>query len=138
MGRSRPEAARNVVVLPAPFGPRSATTSPAATERLKFRTTGAPRYPAQSCSTLSRVSFIRVAAPSESTRLRRSRPPARAPRCRDRLPPPHDHGVAHVQHQPHVVVDEQQSNAGGCELAKNVTERLGFGTVEAGSRLVET
>ena len=33
-GRVRPEMVRSVVLLPAPFAPSSATTSPGATERL--------------------------------------------------------------------------------------------------------
>ena len=38
----RPEHVMSVVVLPAPLGPSSATTSPAWTFRFRFRTTGTP------------------------------------------------------------------------------------------------
>ena len=41
IGRTRPEIARSVVVLPAPFGPSRATTSPAPTCRSRSRTTAA-------------------------------------------------------------------------------------------------
>ena len=41
-GRTIPEIARNVVVLPAPLGPSSATTSPSPTSRSRSRTTVEP------------------------------------------------------------------------------------------------
>ena len=42
IGARRPESVSKVVVLPAPFGPRSATTSPAPTVRDRSRTIGTP------------------------------------------------------------------------------------------------
>ncbi len=42
IGWTIPEMARSVVVLPAPFAPSRATTSPGATDSVRSRTTGAP------------------------------------------------------------------------------------------------
>src|SRR3954464_9938679 len=48
IGFTRPDTARRVVVLPAPLGPSSATTSPGPTYRSRLRTTAAASYPAVS------------------------------------------------------------------------------------------
>src|ERR1700759_2764994 len=53
IGLTRPAIVSSVVVLPAPLGPRSATTSPAPTRRCIPRTTGVPRYPVQRSSMTS-------------------------------------------------------------------------------------
>src|SRR4051794_25238519 len=72
MGGSSPAMVASVVVLPAPLGPSSATTSPGATARSRSRTTGVPRYPACRPSTASIVSValagnggLRVVAAAE-------------------------------------------------------------------------
>ena len=53
-GRTIPVAVRSTVVLPAPFGPSSATTSPRATERLTSRSTIESPYPASSARAAGR------------------------------------------------------------------------------------
>ena len=83
-----PVAVRSSVVLPAPFGPSRATTSPRPTERLTPRSTIVSPYPASTCSRHSAAASGASGAPAPSTDSDVMPAPVRAPRRPGTRPAP--------------------------------------------------
>src|SRR5262245_32130422 len=145
IGRTSPEIARSVVVLPAPFGPSSATTSPLPTWRSRPRTTAAASYPAERSSS-SRTGSALIA---QCLHLVGGRPEiggdhlgvgAHLARRTDRdhlAELEHDDAVADAEHESHVVIDEQDRRAAVDDLPKVLSEGDGLVRVETRRRLVE-
>ena len=59
-GRNKPETVRSVVVLPAPFAPRSVTISPSSTSKLTPRKASMPPYATRMPSTCSSIAITSV------------------------------------------------------------------------------
>ena len=144
IGFTIPEIARSVVVLPAPFGPSSATTSPAATVTLEVpdhrrlvvaggepleREDGQPCSASVSCD----AALPRYAAMTRGVAADDVRRAARD----DLAELEHDDLVADPEHEAHVVVDEQHRLAGVDEAPEPAAELLALVRVEPGRRLVE-
>src|SRR3954447_14212370 len=131
----RPEIARMVVVLPAPFAPISATISPSPTVRLMPCNAWIRPY--------SRVTFSSSSSIGRHSQVRRDdrRVVPHLVRCAlGDLPTElqHDDAVGHPHHQAHVVFDEQDRHAGVADPADQLQQILLLRRGEAGRGLVQT
>src|SRR5581483_9906009 len=157
MGFTSPETARSVVVLPAPFAPSSATTSPGATITSRLRITAAPSYPAVRPSRRRTSSGMlglpggrlrgggiedggcqlgRRAAEIGGDHLRVAADGLRRAAGDYLSELEHDHFVADPEHEAHVVVDEQHRLAGVDEAAQSSAELTALLCVQSGRGLV--
>ena len=141
----------SVVVLPAPFGPRRATTSPAAdvqrdvADDRRAVVAGGQALDGQdrvAHHPASRVQRVGGAARARAAQVGLDHARIAAdlvgrPR-RDHLAElEHDDVVADAEHEAHVVVDEQDRRALVDDPAQLAPELLALGRVEAGAGLVE-
>ena len=145
IGRTSPEIARSVVVLPAPFGPSSATTSPALDVEVERRGRPPPRPARRQPFELStgpppsaNVSVSFAAEPEVGgDHLGVGAHVARRA-DRDHLAElEHDDAIADPEHEPHVVIDQQDRRAAIHDLAQVSAEPDRLPGVEPGGRLVE-
>ena len=153
-----PETARSVVVLPAPFAPRSATTRPAATIEVEVADDGGGVVAGRQAVDLQHGRAHVVPRPTgplsppgarpastpairlAQVRLDDARIAAHLVRraCRDDLAElEHDDAVADAHDEAHVVVDQERRRPGVRDPPEPLTEVLALARVEPGRRLVE-
>ena len=134
LGTSRPDTVRSTVVLPAPFAPMRATSSPSFTSRQTESSTRVlPRWSVTLLSDSIGLLYAEV---------RLDDPPVGAhlggPALGDRLAVVEDHdAVGDVHHHVHVVLDEHDGEAPGAQLGDEPHDVLALLAVHPGGRLVE-
>ena len=148
-GRSKPDNARISVVLPAPFAPRTATSSPAAIARSRLPHYGcgaiAGRQRADCHQRLLRnrerlfAAALRLLAGAEVGFQHRRIGGHLSGRSFGDLGAgvEHDHMAGDAHHQIHVVLDQDHGHAHGRELAQQRTDRRGILRVQPCRRLIE-
>src|SRR5260370_33045483 len=113
---SRPEMARSNVVLPAPFGPSSATASPAPMVSATSRNTTILPYPAERPATSSNGSCREDSGAEVGTHHLPMRTDLlRRPRRQHLAEIEHGHAIADVEDQVGMVLDQQHRGAGAAD-----------------------